>query len=153
MDCAIIVTLLLKLWDFFITTVFVRKRDLFWVMQIVRGEWRKGSKMRCTGSTFNEKVIKLWKCGSASSGGCTKLMRSSRIICEKTLPTNVVWVNKDACMNLSVEDSSDALNRIVNFLNTWKCLSSDIQKYCGQRDKVWQPDERIRGKGRYYGTN
>ena len=31
----------LKLWDLTITIVFVKKHDLHWVMQIMKGEWRK----------------------------------------------------------------------------------------------------------------
>ena len=121
-EVAIIVKLLLNLWEVIITFVLIRKFKLIWVMQLLREEWRKGNKTRCVEITY-KKYSMLLRCGSVSVGVSIKLMHQSKIIYEKTLSANALWAKNKSCKEILLGNSLDGFNVILKFPNNCDVLS------------------------------
>ena len=68
---------------------------------------------------IQKRFTKLLKCGSVSGGVFIKLMHQSKVTSEKIFHTDIHWVKKDLCKDLSMCNSLVMFNVILKCLNTW----------------------------------
>ena len=83
---------------------------------------------------IQKRVTKLLKCGSVSGGFSIKPMQS-KAASEKKFPTDVYWVKKDLCKELSMGDSLVMFNVILKCLNT--CATTFLTIFPYSKELLW----------------
>ena len=68
--------------------------------------------LRCTGKTFDSKIVNLWNSGIVSVGVSMKLMLHSKFVLEETLSQNVLCKKSSSCRSLSLGASLGTFNVI-----------------------------------------